>query len=95
MGRGHKEHSSEGPLVAAPGHFFPVPVRPVFGPRTEDGLQPAGNEEPLAPVPSGSGPELENVPVPRSLGRTSRTGKRPAARPIQPVSAATRCEACQ
>ena len=47
--------------MAGPGHFHPVPTRPVFGPRPE--LMAVPVSAPMDDAPQ-SLPELESVPVP-------------------------------
>ena len=84
-----------GPLMAGPGHFHPVPTRPVFGLRPE--LMAVPVSAPLDDAPQ-SLPELESVPVPEdSMPDEPDNSARPAPMPqdVQVSTYTNRCNSCR
>ena len=80
--------------MAGPGHFHPVPVRPVFGPQPDAVALPVSAPGEMAPLPADAGPSLEEVPTGPSA-RAGGAGKPPRRLPVQPTSATVGCPACR
>jgi hypothetical protein len=90
-GRAGRAARESGPLVAGPGHFHPVPTRPVFGPRPDLVAVPVSAPLEDAP-PALSDPE--DVPVPDEDGKSAQQPTKRAT--VQQASTfATGCKSCR